>query len=271
MNKIIRVRKPLIALLVFALVTALTGTGMFAVAAGETSPASAAKTIAEGYDVTKNGAGKGGDDTQAIQSALDQNSLVFIPDGLYYINADRSLRLRSNQTLTLSDGATLQALPSANPNPNAVVMIDGVTNSNVTGGRIVGDRDVHRGTAGEYGMGVFVKGGASHITVSNMTVSGCWGDGVYLGEGTSPVTDILVKNVISDGNRRRAFPLPTARTLRLTDAPSKIRTGRHRRPGSILSRGPTIRPPTSPSSIRAASGMRATVCRSWAANTSLTM
>lgn len=155
------------------------------------------------------------DDTQTIQNALDRHDSVYIPDGTYYINADRALHLRSGQTLTLSAGATLQALPTSSIYYR-VVDIKGVTGVTVTGGRIVGDRTVHTGTSGEWGMGIAVEYGSKDVTISNIYISNCWGDGVFIGDGTDPVSNVKLENVTCDNNRRQGLTITNAKYVTVT-------------------------------------------------------
>ena len=202
MKSRIRCKKSLVTLLAAALVASLLGVG--AAAAPDANGASSAGQT--GFDVTGTGISgtDSGDDTAALQGVLDRYDSVYIPDGVYYINADVSLRLRSNQALTLSDGAVLKALPSAREF-YAVLNISNASNVTVKGGRIVGDRDSHLGTSGEWGMGIFVTDGSRDVTLSNITVSNCWGDGVYLGDGASIVRNITLSGVTCDNNRRQGL------------------------------------------------------------------
>jgi polygalacturonase len=236
MKSLTLLRKTIITILAVALVAAVLSLGAFAEAATASSAGvvnsktltllSTADAAQSGFDVTKAGATgtDSGDDTAAIQSALDQYDSVTIPGGVYYINADVSLHLKSNQTLTLSDGATLQALPSAQEG-YAVIDINNASNVTLTGGRIVGDRAVHQGTGGEWGMGISVENGASNITISNITISDCWGDGVYLGDGASIVRDIRLSGVICDNNRRQGLSITGAAGVTITGCTFKNTNG----------------------------------------------
>lgn len=150
-------------------------------------------------------------DTAAIQKALNENSAVYIPDGTYLINVDQTLKPKSNQSITLSQNAILKALPSSN-GYNAVVRMIGVSNVSITGGKIVGERYEHQGTTGEWGMGVHVINGSSNISISNMTISDCWGDGIFLGDSPA-VTDITIDNVISENNRRQGLSITDAKRV----------------------------------------------------------
>ncbi len=171
------------------------------------APAPEGKNVRD-YGATGNGSTN---DTAAIQTALNENTTVYIPDGTYMINVDQPLKPRSNQTITLSSNAVLKALPSAN-GYNAVVRMSGVSQVNISGGKIVGERYQHKGSSGEWGMGIHVIQGSNNISISNMTISDCWGDGIFLGD--SPyVSDITIDNVISDNNRRQGLSITDAKRV----------------------------------------------------------
>lgn len=73
-------------------------------------------------------------------------------------------------------------------------------------GSIVGDKKVHRGTDGEWGMGVNVSGG-SNIKISGITIKGCWGDCIYIG---GKATNVFIRNCILDGSRRQGVSITYA-------------------------------------------------------------
>lgn len=223
-------RKLLVIGLVVVLIVSLFGISTFAVAAGtmEKAPdpnavtAAGGKTEANvnttGYDVTKAGADGSDtkDDTAAIQNALNEYDSVYIPDGIYYINVNESLKLNSNQTLTMGSGALLTALPTDCCN-YSVIDISGISGVTVTGGQIIGERAIHQGTDGEWGMGILIENGAKNITVSGVTVSNCWGDGIYLG-GTPAVSDIRIDGVTCDNNRRQGMSITNATQVTVTNS-----------------------------------------------------
>ena len=86
---------------------------------------------------------------------------VFVPDGTYMINAvgSKQLSLKSAMTLKLSAGATLKAIPNAEK-AYSVLTISAVSNVAVVGGTLLGDRDEHQGSTGEWGMGIMIMEGA---------------------------------------------------------------------------------------------------------------
>lgn len=180
----------------------------------------------DGFSVIKAGATgtDNSDDTQAIQKALNDHNSVYIPDGTYYINVDKALHLKSGQTLTLSAGATLQALPTSSIYYR-IIDIKGVTGVTVTGGRLIGDRTVHTGTSGEWGMGIAVECGSKDVTISNIYISNCWGDGVFIGDGTDPVSNVKLENVTCDNNRRQGLTITNAMYVTVTGCTFKNTNG----------------------------------------------
>ncbi len=166
------------------------------------------------------------DDTSAIQNALNKNNSVYIPDGTYMINVDQSLRVNSNQTITMSANAVLKAIPTSSES-NAVILVSGVKNVNISGGRIIGERNSHKGTTGEWGMGIRIIDGAESITVTNITISDCWGDGIYVGGfiNEDSVSSILIDNVVSDNNRRQGLSITSAKNVIVSNSVFKNTNG----------------------------------------------
>jgi hypothetical protein len=156
------------------------------------------------------------DDTAAIQNALNLYDNIFIPEGVYMINVDSSLKPKSNQTITMSENAVLKAIPSSK-GYSAVIRISEESNVTVTGGKIIGERNDHIGTTGTWGMGVTILNGASNIAISDMTISDCWGDGVYLG-GSPEVSGITIDSVISDNNRRQGMSITNASNVTVSNS-----------------------------------------------------
>jgi len=181
--------------------------------------------LESGFDVTQIGA-KGNDtedDTNAIQNALNKYDSIYIPDGIYMIDVEKSLKIKSNQILTMSKGAILKAIPTKSSN-YAILLISNANNVKVSGGQIIGDRFSHLGTKGEWGMGINISDGSDSIELTNVEISNCWGDGVYLG-GSSPVNNITIKNIISDNNRRQGLSITNATAVTISNSVFKNTNG----------------------------------------------
>ncbi len=178
-------------------------------------------------DVRSHGAlGNGSrDDTDSFQSAIDalpaSGGTVLVPAGDYLIDPVRSVRLRSRMHLQLATGARLIA--KANPAERAYVLnAQGVSDVEISGGRIIGERDSHLGSTGEWGHGIMIRG-ASKVTVHDLHVSHCWGDGVSIGgskiDGVIvPSRDVVIARVQCVGNRRQGLTIGRSRQVRVYDS-----------------------------------------------------
>lgn len=166
------------------------------------------------------------DDTTAFQAAIDalpsSGGTVLVPAGHYLIDAARSIRLRSRTRLLLSDAAELRAIPNDLPRAYVLLVRD-VQDVTIRGGRIVGERGAHLGTAGEWGYGIFVWG-AQRVSVSDIHISECWGDGICIGSIfehgvlTSVASDVQLTRVVCAANRRQGLSITSARRIKVVDS-----------------------------------------------------
>lgn len=179
-------------------------------------------------DVRDHGAKGDGlsDDTAAIQAAIDalpnDGGTVYVPAGAYVVDATRSVRLRSRMLLSMADDAKLIAKPNAAPR-SYVLLGEQLQDVEISGGRIVGERDSHLGASGEWGHGIRLSGCVG-ATIRNIHVSRCWGDGISAGgnmlkgAASRPGRDLLIADVVSTGNRRQGLTLGSYRGARVVDS-----------------------------------------------------
>ncbi|RPE09716.1 right-handed parallel beta-helix repeat-containing protein [Chitinophaga lutea] len=155
-------------------------------------------------------------DTWAFQKAIDSmaalgGGIVRVRTGNYYIDADTTIRMKNNVTLYMYDTTRkLIVRPTASTRYHAI-LVEFVDNVSIFGGRIVGDRDIHTGTTGEWGMGIAIYG-STNVKVNRTYISNCWGDGVVVGGrkngGVTVVSrDVILKRVTSTNNRRQALTI----------------------------------------------------------------
>ncbi len=146
------------------------------------------------------------DDTTAIQAAIDEaagpGGTVFVPDGVYLIDAVAKppLSLKDSVILKLAAGATLKAIPN-DEKGYAVLTIAGVSDVAVIGGTIEGERDQHKGKGPGWGMGIKIVRGAKRVVVSGVTAKKMWADGFYVDDAS----DIALCGVTADSNRRQGL------------------------------------------------------------------
>lgn len=162
------------------------------------------------------------DDTTAIQNAIDDTyakggGTVFIPDGTYLVNPDVSINMKNNTRLNLSDNAALQATATSSTT-NAVVKIKNITDVEVVGGKIIGDRVTHTGTKGEWGMGIELDD-SSNISISNISISNCWGDGIYAGSNSESGynSNVIIENFKIDNCRRNGISIISVKGLTINN------------------------------------------------------
>jgi hypothetical protein len=118
---------------------------------------------------------------------------------------DKSVKLKSDMTLKLDPGATIKAIPN-DKERYAVILVWGASNVWVTGGTIHGERDQHKGKAGQWGHGLHISRGSKHVTVIGVTSKKMWGDGFYV-EGAE---DVRFCSVVADSNRRQGLSITDA-------------------------------------------------------------
>lgn len=148
---------------------------------------------------------------------------LYLPAGVYHIDATTGgndifskykfggIVLTTNQKLIMSPSALLVVLPNG-AKDYQVINIFGRENVSVSGGQIIGDRKEHKGSGGEHGHGISVRGG-TNITIENVDISQCWGDGIYVGfyDGpNTPSNGVTVTNCNLHHNRRNNMSITDA-------------------------------------------------------------
>jgi len=167
------------------------------------------------------------DDTSCFQRAIDalpgDGGTLHVPAGNYAIDASRSVRLRSRMHLELAPGAVLVAIPNALERAY-VVLVQDASDVEVSGGGIRGERARHLGSTGEWGHGLTVRG-ASRVSIHDIRISDCWGDGISIGSNPSrrgrevaPSEDVVVSRVACTNNRRQGLTIGRSRRVQVLDS-----------------------------------------------------
>ena len=166
----------------------LSGSVVLAAGCAQPTQAQPNATNPESFGARGDGAT---DDTMALQRCLDAappGSTVQLRRGAVY-RVDTNfrpahgtlggLRLSSRQLLDLN-GAELRALPSAHAH-GAVIQARRAHGWRIIGpGVIRGERDIHRGQGGEWGMGVIAFASDDWSIGPGVRIEQCWGDGVCI-------------------------------------------------------------------------------------------
>ena len=171
------------------------------------------------------------DDTTAIQNAINDlpaaGGTVYLPAGTYLVDPTRRVVLRSKMHLRLASGAVLKA--KANAAERAyVLMVHKVSDVEISGGEILGDRDRHLGTAGEWGHGIMVRG-SQRVTIRDILIRKCWGDGISIAATADPPqiasVDVVVSNIACVGNRRQGMSVGQSRGVKVYDSEFSYTSG----------------------------------------------
>lgn len=144
-----------------------------------------------------------------LQKGIDSNKIVLMPD---FPVLTSGVRLRSGSVVIFQKNSLLVMTPS-NQVYYEVLGIDNVNNVKVYFPKIIGERDQHIGTKGEWGFGIAIQS-AKNVSIIGAVVSNCWGDGIYInGKGVSSLVDssdsisILIDGGCLDNNRRNGISI----------------------------------------------------------------
>lgn len=123
------------------------------------------------------------DDTEKINNAINyifnnNGGNIFIPTGKYMIDANVGVNLKDNVNL-IFNGGILKAITN-DLERYSIVNIIHSHNNRLENPCIIGDRDSHMGTTGEFGYGINILGNSYDITIHNAKISDCWGDGIFI-------------------------------------------------------------------------------------------
>ena len=160
------------------------------------------------------------DDTAAFQAAVNAlpstGGTVTVPAGTYLIDPTKKINLRSYMLLQMDPAAKLQAKTN-NAIRAYLVYANGKTQVEIAGGQLIGDRDTHQyvsGSTSEWNHGIQILG-CTHVTIRDLWVGKCAGDGICTGGNTS---DLVIANVVSTGNRRQGLSLTQCNDVKVYDS-----------------------------------------------------
>lgn len=152
---------------------------------------------------------------------------MYIPAGVYHIDITSEgidsfgkgkfggIVLTENQKLIMSPSALLMALPTGSTKPTQVIYAFGRENVTISGGQIVGERKTHTGSTSTYdGHGIRIAG-CTNVTIENVDVSQCWGDGIWLGlhSTKAPCDGVTITNCNLHHNRRNNLSITDASNI----------------------------------------------------------
>lgn len=152
------------------------------------------------------------DYTIYLQRGINENQNVLMPNFPVMIN-DSGLSLKSNMTMVFQPKSQLN-LKATEKGSYSIINLRNVSNIKIINPRIVGDRETHRGNKGEWGMGIDIRG-AQNISLYNVNIRNCWGDGLYIGHSKIPSKNISIHGGVIDNNRRNGVSVISVNGLNI--------------------------------------------------------
>ena len=139
----------------------------------------------------------------ALSSAKVHNTIV-LGKRDFWVTATatnkNALTLKSNTNL-FNDG-TIRI--RANGLTSYSIISTSGNNIRIKGGNYVGERKLHLETTGEWGHGIRITNGSSNISISDVNVHDCWGDGIAI-DGNEINTNIRINSFAIDNCRRQGI------------------------------------------------------------------
>lgn len=135
------------------------------------------------------------------------NNVITIPEGNYEVAATHNghtiLSIPSNTKVIINGTITML------PNDFTSYYIVELKGDNIQlhgKGEIIGDKQTHTGSKGEWGMGVVLRN-SKNIHIYDLTIRDCWGDCIYIGTSSE---NIKIDNCTLINGRRQGISITSA-------------------------------------------------------------
>lgn len=165
------------------------------------------------------------DYTKELQKALNENKTVVMPNFPIAINYN-GLTLQNDSKITFQNNSKLIILSNSQTNYQAL-LVKNANNVTIINPVLIGDRDSHIGSSGEWGMGINILS-SSNITITNPKISKFWGDGIYIGRNQGSIAycnTIKISGGILDNNRRNGISIISGKDITIDNMTIKNTNG----------------------------------------------
>lgn len=152
------------------------------------------------------------DYTSYIQKGLDANKIVKMPNFPLLVNQN-GLTVSSGARIFFQNESSL--IMQGNSLSNYAIMgMYNVSDVVIYSPVIVGERDKHTGSSGEWGHGINISN-SKNIRIMYPDISNCWGDGIYIGGGSVSCENIEVFKGKVDNCRRNGISITDAKYVKI--------------------------------------------------------
>lgn len=123
----------------------------------------------------------------------------------------------SNTIIEFDEKTTIE-LKNHNADKYKVFACTDIENVRFINVSINGRKDLNSATTGEWGMGISLRG-VNNVYLENVTVTNCWGDGIYIGSTTNQnyCANVIIERFKLNNNRRQGISLISAKKLIIRD------------------------------------------------------
>lgn len=115
------------------------------------------------------------DYTTYIQKAIDAHKKIIMPN---FPLMTTGIFAQSNSQIYFQEGSSLILKPTADVRYQ-IISLHGIENVKIYNPKLIGDRDKHLDSKGEWGFGIDIRG-SRNVEIYNINISDCWGDGIVL-------------------------------------------------------------------------------------------
>ena len=149
----------------------------------------------------------------ALSNPLIHNTII-IEEGNYMVEASKNkdvcLTVLSNTDLIIN--GKIEICPNEYES-YTIIQVYGDDIFISGNGQIVGDKHNHKGSSGEWGMGVKISE-SKNVKLKGITIKDCWGDCVYINKDSK---DILIDSCTIDHGRRQGISIIDADGVSITN------------------------------------------------------
>jgi hypothetical protein len=143
----------------------------------------------------------------------DGNRTIYVPKGDY---ATGPLFIPGRTILILEPGTVIRDLGRLRDTDRVLTILSEDVQIHGLGSSVVADRGSY--TSGEQRHGVFIYG-AHRVLIDGLESTGHSGDGFYIGGRPGlPATDVMLKGVRSENDRRQGLSITSGRRIRVVDS-----------------------------------------------------
>ena len=155
------------------------------------------------------------DDTVAINNVL-QNYKNILFSKTYKVNPVIGINFQSNSNIVFRGSKFISS--ASNQSTYKIINFEDVINVNTYGViYVIGDRNIHIGSTGEWGMGVRIFGDCRNLRIDAIEVYDCWGDGLYIAGNNNSTRpqEIFINSVFCKNNRRQGTSIVACKNLHI--------------------------------------------------------